>query len=91
MQFFEELPLKKSGGVKVDWASVKADLIEGAGKWGLMVENTSSSTIDQLRNGRYKDFRGEELKNFEFATRKPDNPDTPYAPRRTDLYGRYNA
>lgn len=92
MQFFDELP-EKSGRIvrhePVDWAKAKAEIIAGKGQWGLMAENVSTSTIDQIRGGKYKLFRGEELGKFEFATRKPKNPETPYPKRRTDLYARY--
>ena len=68
---------------------VKAALVANEGKWVLMVENISNSTPQQLRTGRYKDFRKDELDHFEFSVRKPKNPEEPYADRRTDLYGRY--
>ena len=92
MQFFDELPAgRATDRVQTDWAQAKADLIENEGQWGLMAENVSDSTRDQLRAGKYRAFRGEELEHFEFVARKPENPEVPYAPRRADIYGRYTA
>ena len=90
MQFFDELPVGRSSREQpVDWAAKKAELIANPGQWGLMAENISGSIADQLRNGRNKNFRGDELRHFEFRVRKPENPAAPYGNRRTDIYGRY--
>lgn len=90
MQFFEELPPSRTGRISpINWIEAKNQLVANPGMWGLMAENISSSTPAQLRAGKNKQFRGDELLNFEFRVRKPDNPEVPYAPRRTDLFGRY--
>ena len=75
----------------VDWAKAKRELMENEGKWGLIAENISNSTPQQLRTGRYKEFRDPELEHFEFITRKPEDRDkaASYGPRRTDVWGRY--
>lgn len=94
MKFQSELP----GGATVredpiDWAAAKAELIENEGEWGLIAENISSSTPQQLRKGRYKEFPAEELSNFQFAMRKPEDKEiaATYATRRSDLWGRYSS
>ena len=90
MQFFDDLPSGRTVREEaVDWAKVKADLMENPGRWGLMAENISSSTPGQLRAGKNRHFRGPELAHFEFRVRKPKDPKEPYGRRRTDLYGRY--
>lgn len=90
MQFFDELPASRNvRDTPVDWPVVKDELKARPGQWGLMAENVSSSIADQLRSGKNKLFRGEELDHFEFRVRKPENPAVPYGNRRTDLYGRY--
>lgn len=86
-QVFDELP----GGreireERVDWEKVKADMIANEGQW-VKVENVASSITQQLGSGRNQNFRGDELRHFEFVTRR--TPGQEYAPRRTDLYGRY--
>ena len=92
MQFFEKLPpVKRVREEPVDWAQAKADLIANEGQWGLIATNISNSTPQQLRTGSYKDFKPEDLDHFEFKVRKPENPEVPYAPRMTDLYGRYSS
>lgn len=92
MQFFEELPRTRyTRATPIDWDKAKADLMENPGKWGLIAKNISGSTPGQIRAGRYKAFQGEELNHFEFTTSKPEDPEEPYADRRTDLYGRYSA
>ena len=73
----------------VDWEGAKAALIENAGDWVLIAENIASSIPGQLRAGKNKNFRGDELRHFEFRVRKPEAPKVPYGNRRTDLYGRY--
>jgi hypothetical protein len=86
----DELPAGRSlRDEPVDWVAAKQALIDNPGKWVLMAENIASSVPGQLRDGSYKDFRGAELAHFEFRVRKPEKPAVPYAPRRTDLYGRY--
>ena len=91
MQFFDELPGNRVvRGKAIDWKAVKEDLMANPGQWGLMAENVSSSQPGQLNAGKNQSFRGEELAKFEYRVRRPENPETPYAPRRTDLYGRYN-
>lgn len=94
MRFQAELP----GGntvreEKIDWAAAKAELIEHEGLWGLIAENISASTPQQLRKGRYQAFPEHELPFFEFAMRKPADAEVArtYAPRRSDLWGRYNS
>lgn len=90
MQFFDELPAGRAVREEpVDWEQVKADLMQNPGRWGLVAENISSSTPGQLRAGKNKNFRGEDLEQFEFRVRKPANPGVEYGKRRTDLYGRY--
>ena len=89
MQFVDTLPPKKSRLGTRDWNEIKQELMSNPGMWGLMAEDVAASTIDQLRAGVYKDFRGDELEQFEFATRTPQNQTTPYKSRRTDLWGRY--
>ncbi len=90
VRVFTELPpIRNMRGVRRDWAKAKADMIANEGLWVLIAERVSNSTPQQLRTGKYKDFRIEELEHFEFSVRKPDNPEKPYGPRRTDLYGRY--
>lgn len=74
-----------------NWALIKADLVANRNRWILIAENVPSSTSSQLRSGKNRHFRGEELNHFEFVTRKPRNPDSPYLPRRTDLWGRFGA
>ncbi len=92
MKFFDEVPTRGvRRGEPVDWAAAKAALIENEGKWGLMAENVAASTPQQLYNGKNSHFRGEELKHFEFRVARPESPETPYPPRRTDLYGRYTS
>lgn len=75
----------------IDWAGAKQAMIDNAGSWVKIVENISSSTPQQLRRGDNRLFRGEELERFEFATRKPTDPDVAsrYRPNFTDLWGRY--
>lgn len=90
MQFFDELPQGRTvRDEPVDWAEAKIGLMQNPGKWGLMATNVSSSTPGQLRSGKYRLFRGDVLKHFEFRVRRPENPEEPYGVRRTDLYGRY--
>jgi hypothetical protein len=92
MQFFNKLPnTRMVRDEPVNWAQAKADLMQNPGQWGLMAENISSSTAAQLRSGMNRHFRGEELENFEFRVRKPQDPAKAYGSRRTDLYGRYSA
>ena len=92
MKFFEELPVSRSGRrAPIDWAQAKTNLIANPGAWGMIAENVSSSTPGQLRKGKNKHFRGEELEKFEFVVRRPSDPETGYAPRRSDLYGRFTA
>ena len=76
---------------RVDWAAVKAELMAHEGEWGLVAENIANSTPQQIRSGRYKEFRGAELDHFEFVTRKPEDKEklVEYGPRRTDVWGRY--
>ena len=70
MQFFDDLPSGRTVREEaVDWAKVKADLMENPGRWGLMAENISSSTPGQLRAGKNRNFRGPELAHFEFRVR----------------------
>jgi len=90
-RFQEELPAP--GRLRedpIDWAQAKSDLIAHEGQWGLIAENVASSTPGQLRDGKYRHFQGEVLEHFEFAARKPALPEVQYAPRRTDLWGRYS-
>ena len=93
MHFQTEPPaaqnLREQG--QVDWAAVKAELIAHEGEWGLVAENIANSTPQQIRSGRYKEFRGDELDHFEFVTRKPEDKDkaASYGSRRTDVWGRY--
>lgn len=91
MQFFDELPAGRAvREERVDWEKAKAEVMGTPGKWGLMAENVSSSTPGQLRAGKNKYFRGEELRHFEFRVSKPQKADPAiYTSRRTDLYGRY--
>jgi hypothetical protein len=88
MQITDQLP---SGSdvrpTRVDWAKAKTAAMENPGKWVLMAENIASSIPDQLRKGMNKQFRGDELERFEFATRRPKG--ATYPKRRTDLWGRY--
>lgn len=96
MQFFEKLPPNRFvRATRIDWEKAKAELIANEGQWGLVAENVSNSTPYQLRMGRNRHFRGDDLKNFEFSTRRPefdpDSDEEPYGPRRTDLYGRYTS
>lgn len=93
MQFFTELPGERRvvREEPVDWAAAKAELIAHPDQWGLMAENVSSSTASQLREGRNKLFREDDLKHFEFRVIKPKDPKTPYSEFRTDLYGKYSA
>jgi len=92
MKLFNELPgtLPRDA---LNWVAAKQELIENEGMWGLMAEDIAASTPDQLRKGGYAAFRGEELRHFEFATRKPATQVgvEPYRKNRTDLYGRYTA
>ena len=75
----------------IDWAAAKRSLIENEGSWGLVVQNISASTITQLRAGNYRQFRGHDLELFEFATRRPRNPEIAYPTGRSDLWGRYRS
>jgi hypothetical protein len=86
-----ELP-PRVGGVRpgrVDWAAAKKLIMDNEGMWVLAVENVANTTPQQLRSGRYQAFRKEDLPNFEFAVRRPEDPAEPYGPRRADLWGRY--
>lgn len=84
---------------QVDWAGAKTALIDNAGEWVCIAENVHSSTVTQLRAGKYAQFQGAELENFEFASRRPTRAREgagsddwqPYGPRRTDVYGLYTA
>lgn len=88
MQFFDKLPESSvPRGPLKDWVKIKEDLKANPGQWGLVAENVTSTFPQQLREGRNKNFRGEEGALYEWSTRRPKNSD--YAPRRTDLYGRY--
>lgn len=90
MHFQDELPQAFGAPDKrVDWAAVKAELIANEGQWGLMAENMANTTPSQLRRGNYAAFRGDELAHFEFASRRPENPDAAYGTRRADIWGRY--
>jgi len=92
MKFMDDLPQSRTYRPEpIDWASAKQELMENEGKWGLVAEDVASSTAQQLRTGRNKAFRGEELKHFEFRVKRPEEPEVPYGPRRTDLWGRYSA
>lgn len=92
MQFFNELPPGRSIREEpVDWEAAYDAMKQNPGQWGLIATNVSGSTPGQLRAGNNQHFRGDDLKSFEFRTRKPEKPDKPYGKRRTDLYGRYNA
>lgn len=90
MEFFDNLP---TGRIirpdPIDWESAKAAMLENPGQWGLIATNVSSSTAQQVRAGRNKRFRGDDLERFEFRTRRPKDLSDGYGPRRTDLYGRY--
>lgn len=90
MQITEQLP---SGNdvrpTRVDWSASKELAMQNPGMWVLMATNIASSIPDQLRKGMNKQFRGDDLKHFEFATRRPK--DATYPKRRTDLWGRYTA
>lgn len=89
-QVFHKLPpIRGAREEPIDWSAVKQALIENEGEWVLMAENISNSTPQQLRTGKYKDFKEADLPHFEFAVRKPENPEVPYGPRKTDLYGKY--
>lgn len=90
MQFFEEIPYPRSPRERtIDWAEIRRELMENPGMWGLAVTNVSSSTPGQLHRGENSHFRGDDLAKFRFKVRRPKNPETPYGPRRSDLYGRY--
>lgn len=91
MQFFDDMPAgREARERRVDWESAKAELINNPGRWGLMAENIASSIPDQLRKGRYKDFRGNDLEVFQFRVLKPSGEKGKgYGARRTDLYGRF--
>lgn len=94
MKFQTELPpLARAVREPVDWAKAKAEMVAHEGEWGLIATNVASSTPSQLRRGEYKDFRGDELRHFEFATRKPEDVEVAktYPARRSDLWGRYTA
>lgn len=89
MQFFENLPSARTTRAEpVDWSTAKANLIANPGQWGLIAEKISASTPGALKSGRNKAFRGEEIGNFEFRTRRPEGP-SDYSLRQTDLYGRF--
>jgi len=88
----DELPPGRTNrATPIDWAGAKKAMIDHAGSWVKIVENVSASTPQQLRRGDNKLFRGEELERFEFATRKPFDPEvaSKYKPNFTDLWGRY--
>lgn len=90
----DELPPARTVRPKpIDWASAKKALMDNAGSWVKIVENVSASTLQQLRRGDNKLFRGEELEKFEFATRRPKDKAVAasYKPNFTDLWGRYGA
>lgn len=76
----------------IDWEGAKAAMIDNQGRWVKIVENLSASTLQQLRRGDNKLFRGSELEQFEFATRRPKDPGiaAAYKPNFTDLWGRFN-
>lgn len=89
MQFFDDLPSANlAGNRNIDWTGARRELVANPGRWGLLVENIASSAITQLRNGQNVAFRVD-LDCFEFSARRPKNPETPYGPYRTDIYGRY--
>ena len=77
----------------VDWAKVKTLMIENEGNWVLVADNVAGSTAAQLREGKNQLFRGADLDAFEFAVRKPEDPNVAatYKKFRTDLWGRYTA
>lgn len=92
MQFQDELPQARTTRAEpIDWEQAKADLVANEGKWGLIATSVAQSTPQQLRKGGNRHFRGDELKHFEFAARRPKNPANPedYPGNRTDLWGRY--
>lgn len=73
----------------IDWDSAKQAMIDHTGKWVKLAENVSASTLQQLRKGRNVRFRGDDLKCFEFAARRPKGAD--YRKNFTDLWGKHNA
>jgi hypothetical protein len=75
----------------IDWDGAKQALLDNEGKWVKMVENCSSSHLQALRKGANPRFRGEELDNFEFLTRRPQRVEgeEPYRTGFSDLYGKY--
>lgn len=77
----------------IDWEGAKQAMIDNEGSWVKIVENVSTSTPQQLRRGDNRLFRGEELKHFEFVTRKPEDPEVAasYRANFTDIWGRYSA
>ncbi len=77
----------------IDWPSAKNAMLDNEGMWVLIAENVSSSTPTQLRAGKNKNFRGEELEHFSFSVRVPedDAKKAQYGKRRSDLWGRYSA
>lgn len=94
MKFQRELPGGRTvRDAPIAWANAKELMIENEGAWGLIAENVSSSTPQQLRRGRYREFQEGELEKFQFAMRKPEDTEVAatYAPRRSDLWGRYSS
>jgi len=91
MKFSADLPGGQAREPRrfIDWADAKSQLMANEGQWGLIATDVSVTVPQQLKGGRNKLFRGEELENFEFCVRRPEG--AAYAPRRSDLWGRYTA
>ena len=88
-QILDEMPSRAIRETPVDWDKAKRDVMKHPGKWVLMADNVAPSVMRQLKLGKNPRFRGEELKQFEFRVKRPEDAD--YPPRRSDLWGRYTA
>lgn len=88
MQFYEDLPLDRRA--KIDWVSVREELVNNPGQWALIAEDVAQSTVGQIRAGKNKQFR-DDADQFEFASRRPvpAEGEAPLDPKRSNLWGRY--
>ena len=87
MKFFDEIPKSSHSLSRIDWAEAKEHMRQNPGKWGLVAENMSTSNVTQVRSGNNKHFRGDDLVDFAFISRRPEGTD--YKPGYSDIYGCY--
>lgn len=87
----DKLPGRTMRTEPIDWEGAKQAMVDHAGSWVKIVENIAISTPQGLRRGDNKLFKGDELKQFEFVTRKPEDAAVAatYKANFSDLWGRY--